>query len=162
MFKSKPLPLRQFKIKVVSHEDELLFSFGGVLFDQLHAYDEFEKGKLSIIRDGEIFDETYSIGTQRDCTCFCGIGKIPAGSHINSHELQARDILLLEIPAPPDFNLANFIRESACYHAAIIGTLEEKGKMTLNEVREEVTKQVLQTASSFVQAEILRFGPPKE
>lgn len=73
-----PLPRRRVRINVIRHGEEQLFESGGLMFDLLIAYDAFERGQLSIVRDGDVLDRTeaiHEVGTHAARTCFCGLMK---------------------------------------------------------------------------------------
>ena len=112
----------QIRINVVVHEKEQLFEVDGILFDCLIAYEGFEGGQLSIIRNEEVIDKTSSIrvvGTQIEWTCFCGMklkGDYPEA--VVPSDFQMGDILSLD--SPSDFDFVNFLRRQALFLSATL------------------------------------------
>ena len=102
-FKRLEVPRMKIKIVVVEKEGEKLFQYGNLLFDTLSAEEFFEKGSLTIMRNGEVFDQTSSIeywGTHAACHCFLGLRKLFKGltwadavGGLNPDMLQVGDIL---------------------------------------------------------------------
>ena len=155
------------RISVVAHKNEKLFKLGKVMFDTLHAHDEFEGGELSVVRDRKIFDKTeriHEVGTHAACTCFCGLKKLLGGrnsflgvSELVPENFRVGDILILDVFVPSSFDFINFLRGFACLYGATLQVFHEKSEMSLGELRERVAKKVATTAKEFSGATIIRF-----
>ena len=172
--KSLPSPRRRIRISVVKCEGEQLFESGAVMFDLLHAHYKFEKGQLSIIRNGEVIDRTEEIdefGTHGACTCFLGLKKFfknensyrsKAVSALEPKDFQIGDIIFLDILVFQNFDFVTLLKQSACFQSAISQVFKEKSELSFPEMEERLSKEIASTAGGFMEATIIRFREKKK
>jgi len=164
--------VNQIEIHVVDHDGEKLFKTGELLFDQMLAEKEFEGGKLTITRSGQILDETEEIsyyGTHGATTCFVGLRKFFPENNFEVHtkaslvpdEFKVGDVLILEINQEGDY--AQHLRTLSAFHSALIGTLSENPDgITLGELDKKLPSVLKEEMQTTKRAEIVRFLPKIE
>lgn len=163
--------MNRIEISVVEHEGEKLFKTGDLLFDQMSAEEEFEGGRLTIVRDGQTLDQTDSIryyGTHAATTCFMGLGKLfpedspgtYAVASLIPEQFEVGDTLVLEINQEGSY--ANHLRAMVAIETALIGALEENPDgITLGELNDKLPGLVTEQTESTKGAEIVRFRSKK-
>ena len=155
---------QRISIAVVRHEGELLFEVDGVWFDLLEAFQEFEGGSLTVMRNGRVFDHTSNIveyGTHAACTCFIGLDKSVralAASALNPGDFQEGDALVLEVSATRPLKLVDLLRAYLGFTIATDEAFTAKGgSMTLGELSTQLAARRRKAAERVRNMTVLRF-----
>lgn len=162
------IPRRRVRIRVIMHEGEQLFECEETKFDLLQAHYQFEGGQVSIVRDGELLDQTDSIhevGTHAAFMAFCGLKNLFGENHHRAgytdgllpDDLKVGDMVLLDMPNYPEFDFPSFLREYACFYGATMEAFKERHEMSMGEAQQLISEKAAQTAEEFVSVPVVRF-----
>lgn len=166
LIESARLPLKKIKLFVVEKEGDKFFDYKGLLFDQLDCFRVFEGGILTIIRKGEILDQTSRIelrGTHGAGVCFVFQDfasereEVKAG--LEAADFQTGDVLVLEAPFKKDFDFKNKLRKHWLISKLLRIRFRERDEAdkTQKLIYGKDPEEVLQILKDGQQSQFLRF-----
>jgi len=96
-------------VRLIFHAKEDCFKIGEVEVDRVEGFDQYEGGRLTIFRNGEVFDQTNFIGTvgmKDGGTSFSGLDELfhdddakrNVAAYIFPKNVRKGDLVILELP----------------------------------------------------------------
>ena len=151
-----PVPRTAIKLRVVGVNQELLFKSGDLLFDWLSAQDEYFDGCLTVVREGEVFDQTSCImesGGHASRPVFMGLRRAKSDevSTFVPEDFEEGDVLILEIPPRDNFVFTEFLKIQHLQYSSCVSALRKKPSGTIGEFQPIFAEELQEKAREFLQ-----------